>query len=155
MSLRELVGCRVELFYADLRLYFWIQNVLTAEFYVNSVTTSGDRLLILGTGYIDSIGTGYSKNDKIGGVFRYFCVILPSTTHVFRKKNFLPWRRKYFYLGPVAAKSRQLKNSEIEFWKNGPVFPELDFWVFEFWKNSRVFCHIGSIYEIPDPELVS
>ena len=54
------MGCRVELFYADLRLYsIRIQNILTAEFYVYSVTTSGDRLLILGTGYIDSIGTGF------------------------------------------------------------------------------------------------
>ena len=74
--LRELVGCRVELFYADLRLYsIRIQNVLTAELYVNSVTTSGDRLLILGTGYIDSIGTGYSKNDKIRFI-RCFSVLL-------------------------------------------------------------------------------
>ena len=74
--LRELVGCRVELFYADLRLYsIRIQNILTAELYVNSVTTSGDRLLILGTGYIDSIGTGYSKNDKIRFI-RCFSVLL-------------------------------------------------------------------------------
>ena len=70
------MGCRVELFYADLRLYsIRIQNVLTAELYVNSVTTSGDRLLILGTDYIDSIGTGYSKNDKIGFI-RCFSVLL-------------------------------------------------------------------------------
>ena len=72
---------------------------------MNSVTTTGDRLLILRTVRV-KIRTGYSKNRI--GVFRFTEPIVSSTTYFSRKKNLRPCGQEKLLPGPVTAKSRHL-----------------------------------------------
>ena len=103
---------------AELNYSMLTSGFTPSEFRMSwQLSSTSTRLQTQGTAYSYwgpvteiQLGPVTARTSKyvLYGVFLYFCVILPSTTYVFRKKNFLPWRQKYFYLGPVTAKSRQI-----------------------------------------------